>query len=161
MPTHPFPRAVLARDLDAIVDAFAPDAVLHSPITGRFDFRGHEQLRALYRAILDVTTDVEYTHETRDGDMLFLVLDATIGGRRMQSADVARLGPDERIREFTVFFRPLLGVTTLLATLGPELVRPASPGRARMIGAGTRPLLAMTALSDRVGERLVKPVLPS
>jgi hypothetical protein len=155
MPDHPLPRAVLAGDLDAVVASFTPDAVLRSPITDRFVFEGRDQLRALYRAIIAITEDLEYTHEVHDGDTMVLAFRCRIGGQPMQSVDLLRLDDDGRVREFTAFFRPLVGVTTLLANIGPELVEPHAPRRARLIALLTGPLVALNRFADWMGVRLV------
>jgi hypothetical protein len=52
-----------AGDLTAILDAFAPDAVLRSPFTDRLTFNGHEQIGAISEVILDVFDDLRYTDE--------------------------------------------------------------------------------------------------
>jgi hypothetical protein len=155
MPDHPLPRAVLAGDLDAVVASFTPDAVLRSPITDRFVFEGHDQLRALYRGIIAITEDLEYTHELHDGDMMVLSFRCTIGGQPMQSVDLLRLDEDGRVREFTAFFRPLVGVTALLANIGPELVEPHAPLRARLVALLTKPLVLINGFADWMGVRLV------
>ncbi len=49
----PLRAGIEARDLAAVVDAFAPEAVVHSPITGALTFTGHEQIGAVFRVILD------------------------------------------------------------------------------------------------------------
>ena len=45
----PLRSAMEARDLGAAVDAFAPDAVVRSPLTDKLTFNGHEQIGALER----------------------------------------------------------------------------------------------------------------
>ena len=61
-----------ARDLAAVVDAFAPDAVFRSPLTTRLTFTGHEQIGALVPVLFEVLQDLRYTDQACDGSTGFL-----------------------------------------------------------------------------------------
>lgn len=106
MPKSPLREAMEARDLPAVADAFAPDAEFHSPLTDRLTFKGREQIGALLRVILEVFEDFHYTDELCDEHGGFLVARARIGGENIEIVDHMQFGPDGRIRDFTVFFRP-------------------------------------------------------
>jgi hypothetical protein len=43
-----------------------PDAVLHSPITTRTDFEGHDDLRTLMRAVFSTLDDIRYYADVGD-----------------------------------------------------------------------------------------------
>jgi ketosteroid isomerase-like protein len=55
--------AMEARDLSAIVDAFAPDAEFRSPLTEKLTFKGHEEITAIISVIPGVFEDFHYTDE--------------------------------------------------------------------------------------------------
>jgi hypothetical protein len=152
----PFRTAMEARDLDAIVDSFAPDAVLRSPLTGKLTFTGHEQIRAVLAVILDAFTDLRYTEEMRAENAAVLVSRARVGGQEIETVDHMRLRPDGRIAEFTVFFRPLPATAAALRVIGAGLGRRRSPARAAVLSALARPLGFMTRVGDGIGVRLVR-----
>jgi hypothetical protein len=154
-----FRAAMEARDLPAIVNAFEPDAVLRSPFTAKLTFNGHDQIAAISEVILDVFDDLQYTDELRSQDTGFLVGHATIAGQYIEWVDYMRLSPDGKIRELTVFFRPLPATAVALRLIGAGLSRRKSPIRAAVVSALARPLGFMTRTGDGIGVRLVRPTL--
>jgi ketosteroid isomerase-like protein len=153
--THPFREAFVARDLEAMRELLHPDVVLNSPILSK-PFVGREAVLELFEVITETLEDVRYTVDMADGDVHFFAFETRIGKTEMQGADILRVGEDGRIVEFTVFFRPLTGITALQAALGKGLARRRSPARARLVGAASAPLIALSRVSDRVAPRLVK-----
>lgn len=157
--TLPLRAGVEARDLAAVVDAFADDAVVHSPITNSLTFEGHEQIGAIFRVILDVFDDIRYTDELRSGDSALLLASARVDGTDIELADHMRLDERGKIRELTVFFRPMPAIAVSARALGEGLGRRRSRGRARVISILIRPLILFTRIGDRVATRLVRPTL--
>src|SRR3954462_11475370 len=115
--THPFRDAFLARDVEAIRELLTPDVVLNSPILST-PFVGREAVLELFIVIHDTLEDIRYTVDMADGDLPFLSWHTRIGTTEMQGADILRLDEDGRIAGFTVFFRPLKGITVLASALG-------------------------------------------
>jgi hypothetical protein len=152
----PLRAAMEARDLSAVVDSFAPDAVLHSPFTAKLTFNGRDEIGAVTKVILDVFDDLHYTEELRGENAAVLVSRARVGGEEIEMVDHMRLGPDGKIQEFTVFFRPLPATTAALRLIGAGLGRRKSPARAAIISALARPLAFMTRTGDGIGVRLVR-----
>jgi SnoaL-like domain len=152
----PFRAAMEARDLGAVVESFAPDAVLRSPLTEKLAFTGREQIGAVTAVILEVFRDLRYTHEVRRDDVAFLVSRARVGDQDIEVADHMRLGPDGKIQEMTVFFRPLPATAAALRLIAAGLGRRRSPARAAAMSALTRPLAFMTRAGDGIGVRLVR-----
>jgi hypothetical protein len=148
--------AMEARDLAAVVNAFAPDAVFRSPITDRLTFNGHEQIAAISEVILDIFDDLRYTDELRSDDAGFLVGHATIDGHRIEWVDHLRLDQDGKVLELTVFFRPLPATAVALRVIGAGLSRRKSPTRAAVVSILARPLGFMAIVADRVGIRLLR-----
>jgi hypothetical protein len=155
----PLRAAMEARDLAAVTDSFAPDAVLRSPLTGRLTFSGRDQIATITRVILEVFQDFHYTDELRSGDTAVLIARARVGGQDLETAEHLRLGPDGKITEATVFFRPLPAATAAMQQIAAGLGRRKSPARGALMSALTRPLAAITRSSDGMGVRLVRSTL--
>ena len=151
--------AMEARNAEAIVDAFAPDAVFHSPLTGKLAFKGREQIAALTNIILDVLTDFRYTDELLGENSGILVSRAKVDGIDIEMVDHIRFGSDGKIQEFTVFMRPLPAATAALRLIGAGLGRRKSLARAALISALTSPLAFMTRTGDDIGVRLIRSTL--
>ncbi len=151
--------AMEAHDLAAAVDAFAEDAVLRSPLTGKLTFQGHEQIGAIMEVVLDVLDGLHYTDELRTGDRAVLVAGARVAGTEIELVDHMRLDENGKIRDLTVFFRPMPAIAVAMRLIGSGLGRRKSRARAATISALTRPLGVMTAVGDPVGVRLVRPTL--
>jgi hypothetical protein len=149
---HRLADAMRARDFDTIGDLLAQDVVLNSPITAAFRFHGRDEILDLLRAVRDVYETLEYTAIFGSGDTWAQVFRTTIRGTPMEGTDIMRLDEDGRVREFTVFFRPLPGLATLAAALGPA-VAPTRP-RAIALRALAAPLAAATRLGERIVPRL-------
>jgi ketosteroid isomerase-like protein len=152
---HPFREAFTARDFEAMRALLHRDVVLNSPILSK-PFVGRDAVLELFEVITETLEDVRYTVELGEGNVHFFSWHTRIGNTEMQGADILREDEDGRIVEFTVFFRPLTGVTTLLSALGKGLARRRSPARARVVGAASAPLIALSRVTDRVAPRLVK-----
>jgi SnoaL-like domain len=155
----PLRAGVEARDLAAVVDAFAPDAVVHSPITGALRFEGHEQIGAVFAVILDVFKGIRYTDELRGADSAVLVASAQVDGTDIELVDHMRLDQSGRISELTVFFRPLPAIAVSARAIGAGLGVRRSRSRARLISALVHPLIPLTRMGDRIGARLIGPTL--
>jgi hypothetical protein len=155
----PLRIAMEARDLDAAVDAFAPDAVIHSPLTAKLTFVGHDQIGAILRIILDDFDEFHYTDELRSGESSVLVATARVAGSEIEMVDHMRHDEHGKIGELTVFFRPLPSIAVAMRVIGTALGRRQSASRAATISALTRPLGVMTGVGDQLGVRLVKPTL--
>ena len=121
-----------------------------SPLTGRFRFQGRDQVAPVLETAFEVFHDIEYHTEVGDGAVRALFLRARVGGEDVEEAELLRLDDTGRIRELTLFGRPLPGVTAIMANLGPPLLRrQGRPGLARLIRVATAPLSAMTRMGDR------------
>jgi ketosteroid isomerase-like protein len=144
--THPFRDAFTSRDFGAMRELLSEDVVLNSPILST-PFVGREAVLELFEVITATLEDVRYTIDMADGDLRFFSWHTHIGSTEMQGADIV---------EFTVFFRPLTGITVLASALGRGLAARRSPARARLVGAASAPLVGLARASDRLAPRLVK-----
>lgn len=147
--------AMLARDLDAVVGTFTPDATFRSPLTDRLRFTGHAEIRALTRVLFDLLKDFQYTSQATGAGTATLAWQARIAGQPIEGIDLLQLGEDGKIREFTVFFRPLPAAAAALQAIPSSLARAHSPARAAAITVLTEPLVLLARAGDHLAPRLV------
>ena len=159
LPELRFRAAVEARDPSAVVEAFTPDAVLHSPNTGKLAIKGREQIAALYEVIFEVFEDLRFTDELRGDGSAVLLARARVDGTDIEIADHVRLDEDGRVRELTVFFRPMPAIAVATRALGAALAGRKSPRRGKIVSLLATPLVAQTRIVDRFSDRMVGPGL--
>ncbi|HWF17272.1 MAG TPA: nuclear transport factor 2 family protein [Acidimicrobiales bacterium] len=152
-------KAMEAHDVEAVVDCFAPNAVVYSPFTARTSFRGREQIRMLTSVVLEVADGFRYTSEVRGENEAYLRSAARIDGRDIEFVDHLRFGTDGLIEELTLFARPLPAAAVGLRVIGAALGRRNSAARGAVISVLAAPLGLMTRVGDAVGIALVRPAL--
>ena len=143
--------AVEAHDLDALAAALAPDAKLRSPITTRIPFEGRERVLELMEEIFGLIESVHVVRDIRDGNVQVLEIETRLAGGDIHMVQLLEHDDRERVRQITLFMRPMPAVANLAAHLGPRLVRRR---RGRVVAALTAPALWLVALVARVNERL-------
>jgi ketosteroid isomerase-like protein len=146
-------------DLAGVLDTFAPDAVLRSPLTSRLAFSGRKQIEAVMGVVIEVFEDLRYTDQLVCGDRAVLVASARVGGKELEMVDHLRLDEQGKIRELTVFFRPFPAIAVAMRLIGTGLGARKSKGMALAMSALTQPLGPLTAVGDRIGAALVKSTL--
>jgi hypothetical protein len=120
---HPcnFRRAVETGDLNRIMDQFADDAVLHSPITFQ-PFEGKTAIRQLLTIIMEVFQEFHYTDELDGADgTKALIFEAKVRNRDAQGIDLLRFNEAAQIVDLTVMVRPRSAMEALLAEVAPRL----------------------------------------
>ena len=120
--THPFAAALASRDIDALVDALAPDAILHSAVTSE-PFAGREVLADLYRSLFESFEEVRVLEEFREGNTHAFFWEGRIEGRFVAGADRLRLDSEGKVREITVVGRPLSGLAGFVTGIGSRFAR--------------------------------------
>jgi hypothetical protein len=73
MEPHPYRQAFADRNLDGLVALLADDVVFQSPDIAAPGFEGRGAVATLLAILLDVVTDVEYTHDLGDEGARILV----------------------------------------------------------------------------------------
>jgi limonene-1,2-epoxide hydrolase len=117
----PFRAAVEARDVDAMVEALAPDVKFHSPVA-HTPFEGREAVRALFTALFETFEDFHYTDELDAGDgTQALIFRARVGDKQLQGLDLMRTNDQGLIHEFTVMVRPASGLMALGQAMAPKV----------------------------------------
>jgi hypothetical protein len=91
--TRRYREAVEAGDVESLVATLAADVVLHSPITLRTEFRGHDDLRALMRAVFSSIEDISYFEDVGDATTRALFYRARVGRQEVEEATLVRLTP--------------------------------------------------------------------
>jgi hypothetical protein len=166
MPASPPVPAALAlrqamerRDATAALEAFAEDAGVRSPVTARLAFEGRAQIELLLEALFEVFEDIRYSAHADGERSAFLVGGARVGSLSVQWADHIELDEGGRIREFTVFFRPLPATALALQRLGGRLAARGGRARGALVSTLTLPLALLTRAGDGLGARLVAPAI--
>jgi hypothetical protein len=149
--------AVESRDADAFAATLAPGVVLHSPITAATTFAGVDEVRELLRDVLKVVHEIHYTDDVGDETTRALFYTAKVRGVDIEEATRVRLDDAARITELTIWFRPLPGLTALMAALGPKLAGRQGRARAALATMMTAPLAAGTKAGDRAAVKLIRP----
>ena len=115
-----FRAAVEAGDHAGMVAAFAPDALLRSPVSFK-PFEGREAISQLLAILLETFEDFRYTDEFEADGKAALVFRARVGDRELEGLDLIRFDEDGQIAELTVMVRPLSAVIALAEAVGPKL----------------------------------------
>jgi hypothetical protein len=154
--SHPFLAAIAARDAAALIDTLAPDVVLHSAVT-TVPFEGRELVGDTYRSVLESFEELRIVDEFENGDTHAFFWDGRMGGRPLAGADRIRVDAEGKVREITVVGRPLAGVATLLADIGPRLARRRRGNQAaRLVRIASLPLPFLLSLVDPVSRWIMR-----
>ena len=155
MRSHPFLAAVEDRDYDALVDTLAPDVVFHSPLIST-PFVGKGPVSELFRVVSDellFKDELNYTHECLADDTLVVVFTSVVAGKEVEGVDVMKLDAEGKLRDITVFLRPLTGTAAVASVLSPRLGGRGNRAREQMVKAGLAPLRGITKLFDGIAAR--------
>jgi len=115
-------KAVETRRLDDILDAFAEDAVLHSPVQFK-PFEGRAAITQLLSILAEVFEDFRYTDQLESPEgVLGLIFRARIRNREVEGLDLLRFNDAGLIQDLTVMVRPRSAIEALLAEVGPRLL---------------------------------------
>jgi hypothetical protein len=156
-PLAAYRAAYDAHDIDALVATLRPDARLVSPITDRFAFTGHAQLRALFEDVLAVVDEGAHVLDVGDDRTRAMKLVGRIGKQRFAETLLFTLDDDGLIAEIEIFVRPMPGLLTMSAVLGPRVARRHGRMRAFAVRAMMAPLAAMARGGEPLGTRLASP----
>ncbi|WP_395607508.1 nuclear transport factor 2 family protein [Pseudomonas sp. B22129] len=118
-------HAMLAnRDLKALPELLAPDAVFRSPMA-HTPYPGAPVVSMILNTVITVFEDFAYHRELATGDGLSVVLEfsARVGDKQLKGIDLIRFNEQGQIIEFEVMVRPLSG----LQALGEEMGRRLAP----------------------------------
>ncbi|WP_116049093.1 nuclear transport factor 2 family protein [Amycolatopsis palatopharyngis] len=155
--TERYRRAGEAGDAAQALTTFAPEAVLHSPLTTAARFTGTESVRTIIEAAFSRIEGIRFHTDVGDERTRTVVYTARVGGVEIEETAVLRLDDEARIVEATLFVRPLSGLVALMGEIGPELARRAGrPWAARLLSVMIMPLRLLVRSGDQVGVRLTQ-----
>jgi hypothetical protein len=117
-----FRAAIERQDHDALMRAFTPDVLFHSPIVYQ-PYVGRAALAPLLAAILQVFTDFRYLDEYDAPDGKVLQFHARVGERDLDGVDILTFDADGFVREFTVMVRPYSAATVLRDMMAAKLAQ--------------------------------------
>jgi hypothetical protein len=149
-------------DAQAAAATLAPDVEVISPLTASFRFHGPAQVTDMLDCAFEVIHDIRFHTEVGDGRVWALFYHARAGREPVEEAQLIRLDDQDRIRELTLFGRPLPALTTVMAGIGPRLLRrQRQPVLSRLVTAATGPLNAVVRLGERTLLPLADPNRPN
>jgi hypothetical protein len=109
-------------------------------------------MRQLLEVVYTTLSDIRYTGDVGDERTRALFMAANIGRQPLEEAMHLTLNEDGQIAELKLFVRPLPGLATMAAALGPKITaRRHGPLRALLAKLALTPLAMMT----RTGERFI------
>jgi SnoaL-like domain len=148
--------AVEAHDIDALEASLADDAKLRSPITVRIPFEGRARVVELMREIFGLVESVHILREVSQDDVQLLEIETRLAGYDMHMVQVVEHDAAGKVRQVTLFMRPLPGVANLAAQIGPRLVRLRfGPVVAALIAPPLYIAAWILKLTDRLSPRFV------
>ena len=107
---HPFRLAAEAKDLEQMEATLREDVTLHSPILFR-GFEGRDMVIQVLTHVVATLEDFAYTDELRNEDTVVLRFKAKVGDYELEGIDFLELDEDDRVKELTVFMRPMSALT--------------------------------------------------
>ncbi len=148
---NPMREAFTARDLDQMEAALADEVVLRSPIFS-VPFEGKAEVLRLFAALYETLGEMEYVLD-EGGDPAVFAWRTDIDGEPLEGVDLVRYDGDGKIREVTVFMRPLRGIAAFADAMAPRLGE-SRARQALLRVAGAPPSLMMRALAG-IGPRML------
>jgi ketosteroid isomerase-like protein len=125
MHSDAFRAAVEREDVSALEAALGPDVVFRSPAVFR-PYEGREAVLALLSAVFPVLEGFHYTDQVETGDTAVLAFSAHVGDRDVDGIDLLRFDAEGKVRELTVYVRPLSGLQQLAETMTARMGRPSA-----------------------------------
>ena len=107
-------------DAERIVATLADDVVIRVAVHDA-PMRGKDIARFLFGVLAEELGPLRPSGEIVEGTRAVVLFDTTIGERRAQGLNVIELDDSGRIRELTVFFRPLESLAAIAEAVGRRM----------------------------------------
>lgn len=156
-PTAAYRAAVEAGDVAALRACLTPTVTLKSPITDQFEFVGREQVAEVMEDVFAVVSERRFLSDTGEAQRRVLVGAGRVGGVAIDEVLLIALDDAGLITRIELYIRPLPGLVTLAAELGPRVARRGSPARGHAVRAMLAPLAFAMRSGEKVGARLARP----
>lgn len=118
-----FCEATRVNDINRIIATLAPNAELHSPLSGRMVFRGRGDLRVLLGAVYGGLSNLVWREVIGEGATRVAVSDGRIAVLTITDAMVLELDDNGLIARIRPHLRPWLSITLFALLLGPKIAR--------------------------------------
>ncbi|GGS36684.1 hypothetical protein GCM10010270_02280 [Streptomyces violaceus] len=137
---------------------FEVGVVPSSPLTEQFRFEGPDQLRDFLTPAFTAVQNTRFHTQTGEGDAYALFYRARVGSQPFEEVQLLRLDHEARIKEITLFGRPMPALTALMISAGSELARrQGRRGVAALMRASAAPVHTMVTFGDRRMVPLTRP----
>jgi hypothetical protein len=156
-PLAAYRAAFEAGDVAGVRACLAPAATLESPITDDFEFAGRDQIAAVMEEVVAVVSLRRFHADVGDARHRVLKGSGVVGGVAIDESIHFHLDADGLIERIELYVRPMPGLVTLAAVLGPRIAGRASPARGIAVRAMLAPLAFMTRSGAKLGARLARP----
>ena len=156
VPTAALRRAIQARDVEAFLAVCSDDVALHSPISHQVAFQGHSAMRDPLVALFATLEDIEYLADVGEGTTRALFATANINGQPTEEVFRVELDDQQKVRDITVFVRPLPGLAAFAAGVAPRITRRYGRLPSWLSGMLFTPVAVSTRLVDRFVRRLAR-----
>ena len=148
--------ALRDNDSGLLASLLAPDVVLRSPLTDRFQFHGRDRVVELYGVVHAPLRGLERTHLVGSGRQWAQFSVATVLGRQITTCQLIEFNDDGLIERLMILCRPLPGLIAFFAAIAPGVMRRRSRVLALLAGAMTRPLVPAFDANDRIATALLR-----
>ena len=120
MQSDAFRRAAESKDFSAFEEIFAEDVTFRSPAVFK-PYEGRGAVAMLLTAVGGVFEDFRYTDQVETGETAMLAFSASVGNRELDGIDLLRFDGAGRVREMSVYIRPLSGLNALAQEMQRKL----------------------------------------
>lgn len=120
MKSDRFRAAAERKDLSALGALFTDDVVFRSPVVYG-PYEGRDALAMILGAVLQVLEDFHYTDQVETGDVAALAFSARVGDREVNGIDFLHFDSEGRVRQLSVYIRPLSGINVLAEEMKRKL----------------------------------------
>ncbi len=115
-----YTTALAAWDTERIVGALADDVVIRVAVHDA-PMRGNETARFLFSVLAEELGPLRPSAEIIEGSRAVVLFETTIGGQSAQGLNVIERDDAGRIRDLTVFFRPLASLAAIAQAVGKRM----------------------------------------
>jgi hypothetical protein len=113
-----------SHDRLAMIDLFADDIIVRSPITQIIRFEGIDQARDLFLHVFDYIADIKFYKVIGQGSDEQVIFWRGLAGKTyLEEANLIKMNDKGQICEMTVFMRAIPGLMTFAAGIAPALAR--------------------------------------
>jgi hypothetical protein len=117
-----YSRALASFDHPAILAALSDDVTIRVAVHDQ-PLEGKETADFLFGVLTQELTPFELTHEIIEGDSAVVQFETSLRGTPAHGLNVLELDSDGRVKELTVFFRPLAALQLVSEVIGGHMAK--------------------------------------